>query len=109
MEYSEQDDDHEAQEDYHRERLEQQLIEIIRDEAIMSGFSLAIRRDLEDWEVTFTTPLTKKSETARGVGANFYEAWDAVARDRDSFKAWVAENILQKGPEAFARYARRAA
>jgi glutaconate CoA-transferase, subunit A len=38
----------------------------------------------------------------------FYEAWDAIARDRDSFKAWIEENVMQKGPEAFARYARKA-
>ena len=36
----------------------------------------------------------------------FYEAWDAIARDRDSFTGWVKENVLEQGPEAFARYAR---
>jgi glutaconate CoA-transferase subunit A len=36
----------------------------------------------------------------------FYEAWDAIARDRDSFTAWIDANVLQQGPEAFARYAR---
>ena len=30
------------------------------------------------------------------------------ARDRDSFQAWMKENVLSKGPEAFAQYARRA-
>ena len=37
----------------------------------------------------------------------FYKAWDAIARDRDSFLAWMKENVLDKGPEAFAA-ARRA-
>jgi glutaconate CoA-transferase, subunit A len=37
----------------------------------------------------------------------FYEAWDAIARERDTFTAWVQENILEKGPEAFARFARK--
>ena len=37
----------------------------------------------------------------------FYEAWDEIARDRDSFKAWMDANVMQKGPEAFARYARK--
>ena len=32
----------------------------------------------------------------------FYEAWDEIARDRDSFLAWIAENVMDKGPEAFA-------
>ena len=27
-------------------------------------------------------------------------AWDEIARDRDSFKAWIAENVMGKGPEA---------
>ena len=37
----------------------------------------------------------------------FYEAWDEIARDRDSFKAWIADNVLSKGPDAFARFARK--
>jgi glutaconate CoA-transferase, subunit A len=38
----------------------------------------------------------------------FYLAWDAIARDRDSFAAWIRENVLEKGPEAFAVHAKRA-
>jgi glutaconate CoA-transferase subunit A len=38
---------------------------------------------------------------------SFYIAWDKIARDRDSFLAWIRENVLEKGPEAFAQYARR--
>ena len=37
----------------------------------------------------------------------FYEAWDDIARDRDSFAAWIDANVLKQGPEAFARYARK--
>jgi glutaconate CoA-transferase subunit A len=37
----------------------------------------------------------------------FYEAWDAIARDRDSFAAWMGDNVFKQGPDAFARYARR--
>ena len=37
----------------------------------------------------------------------FYEAWDAVARDRDSFAAWMDANVFKQGAEAFARYARK--
>ena len=36
----------------------------------------------------------------------FYEAWDDIARDRDSFAAWMDANVFKQGPEAFARYAR---
>ena len=32
----------------------------------------------------------------------FYKAWDDIARDRDSFLAWMKTNVLDKGPEAFA-------
>jgi glutaconate CoA-transferase subunit A len=38
----------------------------------------------------------------------FYIQWDEVSRDRDGFHAWMKENVLNKGPEAFAQYAREA-
>jgi glutaconate CoA-transferase subunit A len=34
----------------------------------------------------------------------FYTAWDAIARDRESFMAWMTENVLNGGPEDFARH-----
>ena len=37
----------------------------------------------------------------------FYEAWDEISRDRDSFKAWMDANVMRKGPDAFAPYARK--
>jgi glutaconate CoA-transferase subunit A len=39
----------------------------------------------------------------------FYKAWDAIARERDTFLAWMKENVLEKCPEDFRQYARRAA
>jgi glutaconate CoA-transferase subunit A len=39
----------------------------------------------------------------------FYKAWDAIARDRDTFRRWMDENVMKKTPEDFAQYARRAA
>ena len=33
----------------------------------------------------------------------FYQAWDAIARDRESFSAWMQANVLSSGPEAFRR------
>ena len=39
----------------------------------------------------------------------FYKAWDAIARDRGSFRAWIDEHVLGKGPDAFAAHARKAA
>jgi glutaconate CoA-transferase subunit A len=38
----------------------------------------------------------------------FYKAWDEIARERETFLAWMRENVLAKGPEAFARHARAA-
>ena len=37
---------------------------------------------------------------------SFYMKWDDVARERDGFLAWMKENVLDKGPEAFAQYAK---
>jgi glutaconate CoA-transferase subunit A len=37
----------------------------------------------------------------------FYKAWDSISRDRDSFLAWMRENVLEQGPDAFARHAGR--
>src|SRR5690242_14170584 len=40
---------------------------------------------------------------------SFYKAWDEISRDRDTFLAWMKENVLDKGPEAFAQHARKRA
>jgi glutaconate CoA-transferase subunit A len=37
----------------------------------------------------------------------YYKAWDAIARERDTFLAWIKQNLLDKGPDAFAVHARR--
>ena len=37
----------------------------------------------------------------------FYIAWEPIGRDRESFLAWMKQNVLERGPEAFAMYARR--
>ena len=34
----------------------------------------------------------------------FYKAWDEIARDRDAFLAWMRENVLERGPDDFARH-----
>ncbi len=38
----------------------------------------------------------------------FYKAWDAIARERDTFLAWMKDNVLDKGPDAFQRYGKDA-
>jgi len=37
----------------------------------------------------------------------FYKQWDNIARERETFLAWMRENVLDKGPEAFAQYGRK--
>jgi glutaconate CoA-transferase subunit A len=34
----------------------------------------------------------------------FYKQWDGIARERDTFLAWMKENVLSKTPEDFARH-----
>jgi glutaconate CoA-transferase subunit A len=40
---------------------------------------------------------------------SFYQTWDPIARDRDSFRAWMEANVLTRTPNDFAQYAKRAA
>jgi glutaconate CoA-transferase subunit A len=37
----------------------------------------------------------------------FYIAWDKIARERESFLAWMKTNVLEQGPEVFAEHVRR--
>jgi glutaconate CoA-transferase, subunit A len=37
----------------------------------------------------------------------YYKAWDAIARERESFLAWMKINVLEKGPDVFAAHARK--
>jgi glutaconate CoA-transferase, subunit A len=37
----------------------------------------------------------------------YYKAWDAISRDRDGFLAWMKANVLEQGPDAFARHSSR--
>jgi glutaconate CoA-transferase subunit A len=39
----------------------------------------------------------------------FYKAWDTIARERESFLAWMKANVLEQGPDAFAMHARKRA
>jgi glutaconate CoA-transferase, subunit A len=34
----------------------------------------------------------------------FYIAWDTIARERDTFLAWMKAHVLDKGPDDFARH-----
>jgi glutaconate CoA-transferase subunit A len=38
---------------------------------------------------------------------SFYIAWDKISRERETFLAWMKENVIDKGPEVFAARGRR--
>src|SRR5512141_5937 len=35
----------------------------------------------------------------------YYKQWEDISRERDGFLAWMKENVLHSGPQAFAQYA----
>ena len=37
----------------------------------------------------------------------FYKQWDGIAKDRDSFLAWMKQNVLEKTPADFAVHAKK--
>jgi glutaconate CoA-transferase, subunit A len=39
---------------------------------------------------------------------SFYTQWDEISRDRDRFRAWMDEQVLSRGPEAYRAYSPRA-
>jgi glutaconate CoA-transferase, subunit A len=36
----------------------------------------------------------------------FYKEWDGIARERESFLAWMQKNVIEQGPEVFAAHTR---
>jgi glutaconate CoA-transferase subunit A len=34
----------------------------------------------------------------------FYKAWDEISRDRERFRSWMTDNVLNSSPEAFRAY-----
>jgi glutaconate CoA-transferase subunit A len=36
----------------------------------------------------------------------FYKEWDGIARERETFLAWMRENVMNKTPDAFAEHVR---
>jgi len=38
---------------------------------------------------------------------SFYKAWDAIAKDRDTFLSWIKANVLEQRPDVFAAHARK--
>jgi glutaconate CoA-transferase subunit A len=89
---------------------------IVTVEEIVDDFGAAAGNSviLPSWTVTAIArvPGGAHPSYAQGYYArdnSFYIAWDAIARDRDSFLAWMKENVLARGPDAFSIHAGRAA
>jgi glutaconate CoA-transferase subunit A len=38
----------------------------------------------------------------------FYMSWDKIARERETFLAWMKANVLEQGPDVFAQHVQRA-
>ncbi|HXX26754.1 MAG TPA: CoA transferase subunit A [Pseudolabrys sp.] len=38
---------------------------------------------------------------------SYYKKWDDIARERDTFLAWMKQNVIEKGPDVFAEHVRK--
>lgn len=88
---------------------------IVTVEEIVDDLGAASRNAviLPAWTITHVVavPGGAHPSYAQGYYArdnSFYIAWDPIARERETFLAWMRENVLDKGPEAFAVHARSA-
>jgi glutaconate CoA-transferase subunit A len=82
-------------------------VEEIVDELKAPGYNAVI---LPAWTVTAIAVVPGGAYPSYAQGyykrANaFYKAWDAIARDRESFSAWMRTHVLEAGPEAFRAHA----
>jgi glutaconate CoA-transferase subunit A len=64
---------------------------------------------LPSWAVTAVSEVPGGAYPSYAYGyyqrANaFYKSWDPISRDRESFVAWMRENVLAAGPEAFGHH-----
>jgi glutaconate CoA-transferase subunit A len=67
---------------------------------------------LPSWTVTAiaVVPGGAAPSYAHGYYARdneFYTEWDRISRSRESFTAWIDENVMRQGPEVFASRVRR--
>jgi len=66
---------------------------------------------LPHWTVTAVALVPGGANPSYAAGYydrdnSFYIAWDKIAADRDTFTAWMKENVLEAGPEVFAERVR---
>jgi glutaconate CoA-transferase subunit A len=79
-------------------------VEEIVDELPPRSFNACV---LPHWTVTAVARVPGGAHPSYAQGHYrrdnaFYEAWEGIARERDSFKAWIKVNVLDKGAADFA-------
>ncbi len=86
---------------------------IVTVEEIVDGFGPVSRNAviLPSWTMTCVCVVPGGAHPSYAHGYYkrdnaFYLAWDAIARERDTFLAWMKANVLDQRPDAFAVRAR---
>jgi glutaconate CoA-transferase subunit A len=67
---------------------------------------------LPSWTVSAICPVPGGAHPSYTLGYykrdnSYYKAWDGISRDRDGFLRWMKANVLNGGPESFARHVER--
>jgi glutaconate CoA-transferase, subunit A len=86
-------------------------VEEIVDELAAPSYNSVI---LPSWTVTSIAVVPGGAHPSYAQGCykrdnGFYIAWDAVSRERETFLAWMEDNVLSKEPDAFAVHAGKGA
>lgn len=68
---------------------------------------------LPGWTITAITQVPGGAHPSYAHGYYkrdnaYYLAWDDISRERDGFLAWMKTNVIESGPQAYAKYGRRA-
>jgi glutaconate CoA-transferase subunit A len=84
-------------------------VEEIVDELPERSFNAVV---LPHWTISYVAEVPGGAFPSYAQGYyprnnSFYKKWDDIARERDTFQAWMKENVLARGPEAFARHGRK--
>ncbi|MGC1460431.1 MAG: CoA-transferase [Steroidobacteraceae bacterium] len=84
-------------------------VEELVDDLAAPGFNAVV---LPAWTVTAIAVVPGGAYPSYAQGyyrrANsFYTQWDEISRDRERFQAWMHEQVLNRGPEAYRAYSPR--
>jgi glutaconate CoA-transferase subunit A len=58
---------------------------------------------LPSWAVTYVAEVPGGAHPSYAMGYSerdndYYQAWDAISRDRDAFTAWLKAHVLDRVP-----------